>query len=144
MEWLICIHLLYTSSLCCSTGSSQVHVPESCGALLQCVLTSILRVLYIIPIAENLPFLTSQHPSSRPSTWCYHMGMIPRLNSWTHVVYVQCSPPKCPHNYAQSPFHNVYSRDSPLPKFSASTIHQLLLHGHTNKTHFFSKHDEFL
>lgn len=57
----------------------------SCTAVLQCALVSTFRVL-ILHIAGILPFLTSQHSPSSPATRCYHIGMLPRLISWTSVA----------------------------------------------------------
>lgn len=73
----------------------------NCGVLSHCDLASALADL-IMPIARNMCFLTSQHPLSCPSTRCYPMGMLPRLNSLTCGV--------CDMFFSNiSLCHNIYS-----------------------------------
>lgn len=106
-----------------STGSIQVHVPESFGALLQCVLASTLKVLYIITILTNISVSTIQ-----PIHQVLLHGKATKadfLNEYDEflpsVVDPRCSLPLWPHIWTWSRHHTKRKKYS-LPNISASTI----------------------
>lgn len=108
-------------------------------AVLQCALVATLDVLNLL-IAGILPFINISTSTIQPS----HMGMLPRLSSWTSIVsfwtsvmYLRCSPPMCPLIYTQSCLVYSLSMNSPPPNvlpFTNQPICQTLSSGHANWT----------